>query len=159
MFPFTSHHADVKELLVLFLARLNLYFTILFGVLKKNVGVGVGGINKEVVSGNLLAEIGEGDRSVPQGSRLCVHGPHVVVGVLSRFLEHFAIRSSLRHSLPLDITARQTLHRVLFVSVVESGLVALRPEISTLFIALEAETRYFFDVGEVLWRFIDWLES
>ena len=158
-FPTTSHHADVKVLLVLFLARLNLHFTVLLSVLKQNVGVGVGGIDEEVISGNLFAEISEGDRSVLQGSRLCVHGPHVVVRVLGRLLEAFAISRSLRHTLPREITNRQTLHRELFVCVVESGLIALREEISALFIALEAEARYFFDVGEILWRFINWLES
>ena len=59
--------------------------------------------------------------------------------------------SSVGHSLPGQGASRpNSLHRELFVPIVEDRLVLLREETLSLFVALELETDYFFDIGEVL---------
>ena len=57
----------------------------------------------------------------------------------------------VRHSIPGQGASNPGLfHRELFVPVVEDRLVLLREETLSLFVALELETDYFFDIGEVL---------
>ena len=49
-------------------------------------------------------------------------------------------------------------HRELFIPIVKGRLVLLREETLSRFLALELETSYFFDIGEVLGRFLDRFE-
>lgn len=63
------------------------------------------------------------------------------------------------HSLPGQGASRaDSLHRELFVPIVEDRLVLLREETLSPLVALELETSYFFDSGEVLGRFLDRFE-
>ena len=53
----------------------------------------------------------------------------------------------------------QTFHGVLFVRLVERGLVSFGEQLSSLLVAVKVEARYFFDIWETFGRFVDWLKS
>ena len=62
------------------------------------------------------------------------------------------------HSLPGQSSMLESPHSDFLIWIVERGLILFGEKISSLFVTVEVQARYFFDISQVFGRFVDGLE-